>query len=93
MNSPLSPSRLLRLRTWLNLSQEALARLLGVSFASVNRWERGRGTPHGMVLEAYIALHIAERARMAVPSIYEPSITTGEKIYRIFRLAYGKGNR
>jgi transcriptional regulator with XRE-family HTH domain len=34
--------RLRRLRTSLGLSQEQLARQLGVSFATVNRWEAGR---------------------------------------------------
>src|SRR5215469_18596283 len=34
--------RLRQLRTSLNLSQEQLAHRLGVSFATVNRWESGR---------------------------------------------------
>ena len=34
--------RIQRLRTRLGLSQEQLARQLGVSFATVNRWESGR---------------------------------------------------
>lgn len=33
------------LREKLILSQEELAEVLGVSFASVNRWERGRHEP------------------------------------------------
>lgn len=32
-------------RAQLNLSQEKLAVLLGVSFATVNRWEKGRAMP------------------------------------------------
>ncbi len=35
-------ARLRQLRARHGLSQEQLARLLGVSFASVNRWETGR---------------------------------------------------
>jgi transcriptional regulator with XRE-family HTH domain len=35
-------ARIQRLRTRLGLSQEQLARQLGVSFATVNRWESGR---------------------------------------------------
>lgn len=31
--------KLVRIRAELNLSQEALARELGVSFATINRWE------------------------------------------------------
>lgn len=34
------------LRGVLQLSQEKFARKLGVSFASVNRWEKGRHAPH-----------------------------------------------
>lgn len=33
-------------RRVLRLSQEKFARKLGVSFASVNRWEKGRHAPH-----------------------------------------------
>lgn len=32
-------------RTALNLSQEELAHALGVSFATVNRWENGKTSP------------------------------------------------
>lgn len=32
-------------REQLNISQEKLAAMLEVSFATVNRWEKGRGTP------------------------------------------------
>ena len=39
------PDRLRRVRGRLGLSQERLAALLGVSFASVNRWERGATRP------------------------------------------------
>lgn len=34
------------------LSQEDLARELGVSFASINRWERGKTKPSKMALKA-----------------------------------------
>ena len=36
---------ILQLRSKLNLSQEGLASLLGVSFTSVNRWENGKHEP------------------------------------------------
>ena len=32
-------------RTTLNLSQEELAHAIGVSFATVNRWENGKTNP------------------------------------------------
>ena len=34
-------------RTSLGLTQEQMAHLLGVSFASVNRWEAGHSSPTG----------------------------------------------
>ena len=39
------PAAIRRLRAKLNLSQENLAKLLGVSFMSVNRWENGHFEP------------------------------------------------
>ena len=39
------PSALASIRSRTKLTQEALARVLGVSFVSVNRWERGASTP------------------------------------------------
>ena len=38
-------SAIISLRIKLNLSQMALAELLGVSFTSVNRWENGKYSP------------------------------------------------
>ena len=38
-------SILKQLRTELKLSQESLAHEIGVSFASVNRWEKGKSSP------------------------------------------------
>lgn len=40
------PDRIRRLRARLGLSQSRLAELLGVSFASVNRWENGQSRPN-----------------------------------------------
>jgi len=37
--------KLIYARAKLNLSQEALARELNVSFATINRWEKGRTIP------------------------------------------------
>ena len=39
------PDALIKLRAKLNLSQTELADLLGVSFTSVNRWEKGHHEP------------------------------------------------
>ncbi len=40
------------LRKRYSLSQEDFARELGVSFASINRWERGKTRPSKMALKA-----------------------------------------
>ncbi len=47
MNGPEAgfPSLLKKVREHLNLSQEDLARELGVSFSTVNRWENGKTKP------------------------------------------------
>jgi len=39
------------IRTGLNLTQEAFAHLLGVTFQTVNRWERGVFKPSSLALE------------------------------------------
>ncbi|MBI5237731.1 MAG: PilZ domain-containing protein [Deltaproteobacteria bacterium] len=41
-----------RLRLALSWSQERLARELGVSFCTVNRWEKGKSNPSPMALKA-----------------------------------------
>ena len=43
------PATIIKLRAILNLSQSALAELLGVSFTSVNRWENGKYEPTKLV--------------------------------------------
>jgi predicted ATPase/DNA-binding CsgD family transcriptional regulator/DNA-binding XRE family transcriptional regulator/Tfp pilus assembly protein PilF len=65
-------ARLRALRTSLGLSQEQLARRLGVSFASVNRWESGRTRLSAMAavklaeLEAHAAALRADTAALPV---------------------------
>lgn len=39
------------LRKRLNLSQEKFAAYLGVSFQTINRWEKGRATPSPMAIK------------------------------------------
>ncbi len=45
------PVLILTLRKRLGLSQEKLAAKLGVSFQTVNRWERGRTQPSKLALQ------------------------------------------
>ncbi len=50
-------AQLRHLRTQLDLTQEALAAALGVSFATVNRWEQGHREPSPLArkqLDAFI---------------------------------------
>jgi transcriptional regulator with XRE-family HTH domain len=42
-----TPEAIKALREQLHLTQEAFARILGVSFATVNRWENGKTEPTG----------------------------------------------
>lgn len=39
------PKLIIKLRVKMNVSQEELANILGVSFQSVNRWENGKYEP------------------------------------------------
>src|SRR5215471_21227317 len=43
----MSPDDIHALRQYLQLTQEMFARILGVSFATVNRWENGKSEPSG----------------------------------------------
>ena len=43
----MSPQAVKELREHLQLTQEVFASILGVSFATVNRWENGRTAPTG----------------------------------------------
>ena len=56
-------ARLRLLRTRLGLSQEQLARQLGVSFATVNRWESGRSRPSARARPAIAELEAAATCR------------------------------
>ena len=68
-----SPAARLRgLRTTLRLSQEQLARELGVSFATVNRWESGRTKMSASALSALADFE----ARAAAPSQHPGALPT-----------------
>ena len=43
----MKPADIRALREHLELTQEVFARILGVSFATVNRWENGKSIPSG----------------------------------------------
>jgi len=48
----MNPTDIKRIRLTLGMSQEKLARAVGVSFCTVNRWERNRTVPSPMALKA-----------------------------------------
>jgi DNA-binding transcriptional regulator YiaG len=45
--------RVKKVRSQLNLSQEDLAHAIGVSFATVNRWENGKTLPSKLALKQF----------------------------------------
>ena len=55
-NAPAVAATLRAIRAKLNLTQEQLAERLGVSFATVNRWEGGSNMPQKAAREAIAAL-------------------------------------
>lgn len=56
MNTASLPDALRRLRASLSLTQEQLAERIGVSFATVNRWEGGAAKPQRAAAEAIAVL-------------------------------------
>ena len=43
----MEPDQIKQIRRQLKMSQQAFAAALGVSFATVNRWENGKAKPQG----------------------------------------------
>jgi transcriptional regulator with XRE-family HTH domain len=90
----LDSDRLASIRRKLALSQEQMARLLGVSFASVNRWEGGHSGPTGPTLDLYLALDAAIRSGKAPEAICKAANNErGAFLYALFRMAYSRSRR
>jgi transcriptional regulator with XRE-family HTH domain len=86
----LGHGQLIAIRARLGLSQEAMARLLNVSFASVNRWEGGHSSPTGSIQDLYLALDAALRGGHTSDSIRRAANNErGVFLYFLFRMAYG----
>ena len=86
----MDPQRLVKIRKTFGLSQEQMARLLGVSFVTVNRWEGGHSSPTGPTHDLYMALDAALRAGHKPTAILQAA--NGERgmfLYSLFRMAYG----
>jgi transcriptional regulator with XRE-family HTH domain len=90
----MDPTHLAAIRRRLGLPQEQMARLLGVSFVSVNRWEGGHSSPTGPIRDLYLALEAAIKAGHAPQTILQAS--NGERgafLYTLFRMAYSRSRR
>jgi transcriptional regulator with XRE-family HTH domain len=88
--SVLTPDELFRVRTKLRLSQEQMARVLGVSFASVNRWEGGHSGVTGATLDLYLALQAALKTGHGPDQILRGAFNERSMfLLRLFRMAYG----
>ena len=88
------PEELGHIRTALKLSQEQMARLLGVSFASVNRWEGGHSSPIGGTNDLYSAIKTALKAGVPPESIRRAANNErGAFLYSLFKMAYGPKRR
>lgn len=90
----LDSKALATVRTRLGLSQEQMARLLGVSFASVNRWEAGHSGPTGPTLDLYNALNAAIRAGHSAQAIRQAAnAERGMFLLTLFQMGYAKKGR
>jgi transcriptional regulator with XRE-family HTH domain len=90
----LDSGRLAAIRRKLGLPQEQMARLLGVSFVSVNRWEGGHSSPTGAIHDLYLALDAAIRAGNAPQAIlHAANSERGVFLYALFRMAYSPSRR
>lgn len=91
--SPLA-TRIRTLRAALDLTQEGLARLIGVSFTTVNHWENGAASPRGhaeLLLESLAKVVAAGRQDLLLAELESGVIAAGTATayHRIFSLALG----
>jgi len=90
----LDVDRLTAVRQKLGLSQEQMAQILGVSFASVNRWEGGHSSPTGPTRDLYLAIDAAMRSGHPPEDIRRAANNErGAFLYALFRMAYSRTGR
>ena len=70
--------KLLKIRQNLSLSQEELAEKLGVSFATVNRWENGHSSPRKTIIEAIHQLYEAAQNEEFTPQTQKRNVIRGK---------------
>ena len=86
----LDNTQLTTIRKKLALSQEQMARLIGVSFASVNRWEGAHSSPMESALDIYLAINAALNTGNTPQAIlHAANNERGQFLYILFRMAYG----
>ena len=68
--------KLLKIRQNLFLSQEDLAEKLGVSFATVNRWENGHSSPRKSITETICQLYEESQNQEIIPKKRKREATT-----------------
>lgn len=67
-----------------------MAHLLGVSFASVNRWEGGHSSPTGPIRDLYLAIDSALAGGFSPEQIRQAANNErGLFLYALFQMAYG----
>jgi transcriptional regulator with XRE-family HTH domain len=90
----LDSKALAAIRTRLGLTQEQMARILGVSFVSVNRWEGGHSTPSGPTLDLYKALAAATQAGHTATAIRQAANAERSTfLLTLFQMGYAKARR
>ena len=90
----LDSKALAAIRARLGLSQEQMARLLGVSFGSVNRWEAAHSSPTGPTMDLYKALAAAIRAGHSPEAIRNAANAERSAfLLALFQMGYAKRGR
>jgi len=78
INVGMSPAEIRKLRDRLGLTQEAFARLLGVSYVSVNKWENDASAPTG--LSRVLLELLASALRTATPDIVRRELSAANAV-------------
>ena len=89
-----SAHRVRTLRKELGLSQEDFARLLGLAFQTVNRWENGLAAPSGLadsLLESLGKIVASGRSAELIDEFRSGALGAGSSkaYHRIFSMAFG----
>ena len=70
------PSILIGIRSRMDITQERFAQILGMSFVSVDRWERGASTPSPSQIYKILELDVATRDPWKVKALLQSSSNT-----------------